>query len=428
MATYNSGVKYNKRQNQGGARYNAVAYVVVFKLGEIIDISEDNYKLLAELILSDRLDLKYIFENYADYKFHGSLSFNDFEVKFSSLFLLAENIGMKDLLPKLVAGLFIKEKFGAIEELRQFADILAKEEIPFKEITDIEAFISALDDCGFNELVNLFATMPIYDRLNITDKEPKAAVSDFYVTKDPQGLYDLILPFNLIVDYSKTHIPFMPEAIDSTVSLSGTDGEVVQDTVYGSRIFDIFAVTMDGLEIWEKEEIKRDIAEILHSIKKGTKKLTFANNETAFDVKYSGLADIVTDAPSWMRFEIPLKSQSAYGHKLFDQTLEGSGLMVNSGNIPVGAVITISEGAVNPSFSIGKNEFSWEGTVPAGHKLVIDMDDQSCYLIDPNDKKTLATKNLKGEYVKIPQGSIVLQASKSTEPYISAIWKEQVLY
>lgn len=428
MATYNSGIKYNKRQNQGGARYNAVAYVVMFKLGEVMDVTEGNYKLLSELILSERLNLKYIFENYAEYQFKGSLLFDDFEVKFSVLFKVMDNIGMGDLFPKLVAGLFVKDKFGAIAELRQFADILAKEQIPFSEITDLETLVSTLDDFGFDELVNLFATMPVYDRLNITDKEPKTAVSDFYITKDPQGLYDLILPFNLIVDYSKTHIPFMPEAIDSTVSLSGTDGEVVQDTVYGSRIFDIFAVTMDGLEIWEKEEIKRDIAEILHSIKKGTKKLTFANNETAFDVKYSGLADIVTDAPSWMRFEIPLKSQSAYGHKLFDQTLEGSGLMVNGGNIPVGAVITISEGAVNPSFSIGKNEFSWQGTVPAGHKLVIDMDDQSCYLIDPNNKKTLATKNLKGEYVKIPQGSIVLQASQSTEPYISAVWQEQVLY
>lgn len=428
MASYNSGIRYNKKQNHGGARYNAVAYVVMFKLGEVIDVSETDYRILTELILSEQINLKYIFENNAEYQFKGSLLFDDFEIQYSSLFKLAENLGMEDLLPKLSAGLFIKEKFGAIEELNQFANILAQEEIPLEEITDIQTLIEAFDRCGLEELVDLFVNMPIYDRLNITDREPKTAVSDFYITKDPQGLYDLILPFNLIVDYSKTHIPFMPEAIDSTVSLSGTDGEVVQDTVYGSRIFDIFAVTMDGLEIWEKEEIKRDIAEILHSIKKGTKKLTFANNETAFDVKYSGLADIVTDAPSWMRFEIPLKSQSAYGHKLFDQTLIGSGLMVNSGSIPVGAVITISEGAVNPSFSIGTHSFEWQGTVPAGHKLVIDMDDQSCYLIDPNNKKILATKNLKGEYVKIPQGSIVLQASKSTEPYISAVWQEQVLY
>ncbi len=113
---------------------------------------------------------------------------------------------------------------------------------------------------------------------------------------------------------------------------------------------------------------------------------------------------------------------------MFDQTLIGSGLMVNSGSIPVGAVVTITGEVTNPTFEMGAETFTWKGTVKKGYSLVIDMDNQSCYMIDPNGVKSLATKNLTGEFVKIPVGSMVLQANSVTESHITAVWQEQVLY
>ena len=428
MAKYNSSVFYNRSQNYGGAKYNAIAYIILFRLSDIIQVSDNKFEYFAQMILSESSKIKDDLISNSHYDFRESFNIKEIDTSVTILFEVLDNIGMKDVAADLFVGMFVKDRIDILEDAKQFAEILASDKIHVEDIVDVDALIKAMDEMGFEELGEIFAKYPIYEQLNATDRDPKTAVSDFYVTKDENGLYDIILPFNLIVDYSRTHIPFMPEAIDTSVNLAGTDGEIVQDTVYGSRIFDIFAVTYDGLEIYEKEEIKRDIANILHSIKNKTKKITFANNETSFDVKYSGLADVTTDAPGWMRFEIPLKSESSYGSKMFEQTLYGSGLMTNGGDEAVGAIITISGEITDPTFEMGAETFKWTGTVPEGKQLIIDMDDQSCYIVDENGIKTLATKNLTGEYIKIPVGSMVLQASQETESHIITKWREKVLY
>lgn len=428
LAKYNSNIYYNRSQNHGGAKYNTVAYVVLLRLSEFVEVEDNKYEQFAKIIFKERAWLKDVLEGRADYKFEGSITFEDSDPVFMVLFKMLEEFNIADISSELFTLMFVQDKIDVLEEAEQFAKIYASDKILMEEITSLEALVSTTDEMGFHELSELFAKILAYDSVNVTDRTPKTAISDFYITKDEQDLFDVIMPFGLIVDWNSTHIPFMPEAIDSSVNLAGADGEIVQDTVYGSRIFDIFAVTYDGLTLVEKEEVKKDIANILHSAKRNTKKLTFANNETSFDVKYTGLADVTTEAPSWMRFEIPLKSQSAYGHKLFDQTLIGSGLMVNGGSIPVGAVVTITGEVTNPTFEMGAETFTWKGTVKKGYSLVIDMDNQSCYMIDPNGVKSLATKNLTGEFVKIPVGSMVLQANSVTESHITAVWQEQVLY
>src|SRR5699024_11662226 len=117
--------------------------------------------------------------------------------------------------------------------------------------------IKTMDDMCFSELAEWFVTIMTYDRLNVTDGDPQAAVSDFYVTKDENGLYDLILPFNLIVDYNKTTLPFMPEAVDTSVELAGADGEIGQYTVDKSRVCDIFVVAMDGLSAYAYVQVEK---------------------------------------------------------------------------------------------------------------------------------------------------------------------------
>lgn len=429
MAKYNTNVFYNRSVNSKGAKYNTVAYVVLFRLTDNFAVGDNEYSLYSTYamsespnILSDAWDL------HAKYEYLEGLVADDYEIIAARLFEVFDEFGVKDIAVNLVASLMVNENVELLEDAKMVAEILAKEDLNAVDFGTVEAFIEAMDDMGFSELAELFATVMTYDRLNVTDGDPQAAVSDFYVTKDENGLYDMILPFNLIIDYNKTVLPFMPEAVDTSVELAGADGEIVQDTVYKSRVFDIFAVTFDGLSAYEKEQVKKDIATILHSIKNDTKVITFANNETAFDVKYTGLANIDIDAAGWMEFEIPLKSAAAMGHKQFEQRMSGSGLMVNGGMQPVGAVIRITGPVTNPGFTLGSEVFSWNGTVPEGSTLVIDMDDKSCYMIDEAGNRSLATKNLTGEYVSIPVGSMVLQANQNTEEHIESVWQELVLY
>ena len=312
MAKYNTAKWYNTNGAKGGAIYNVETYILVLKLNENIDFLEELQIPLAKLILSEKLNwidaLGANVENFLS----GTMSFVDSAPQLDAFFEALERVGLIDKITELIVDLAINEDYSLIEEMEQFAEIFAELDFHLEDTANLEAFIETADEYGFEELAELFANILTFHDFNMTDKQPKSAISDFYVTKDEDGIFDIIKPFNLIVDYSKTKISFMPEATDTISELVGIDGEIVQDTVYRSRMFDIFAVTEQGLTLVEKEEIKKEISEILHSIKTGTKVITFANNETEFDVKYSGLADIVTDAPGWMRFELPLKSPSSY--------------------------------------------------------------------------------------------------------------------
>lgn len=428
MAKYNTAKRYNTNGAKGGAIYNVETYILVLKLNENIDFLEELQIPLAKLILSEKLNwidaLGANVENFLS----GTMSFVDSAPQLDAFFEALERVGLIDKITELIVDLAINEDYSLIEEMEQFAEIFAELDFHLEDTANLEAFIETADEYGFEELAELFANILTFHDFNMTDKQPKSAISDFYVTKDEDGIFDIIKPFNLIVDYSKTKISFMPEATDTISELVGIDGEIVQDTVYRSRMFDIFAVTEQGLTLVEKEEIKKEISEILHSIKTGTKVITFANNETEFDVKYSGLADIVTDAPGWMRFELPLKSPSSYGRKQFNKDIKGSGLMENTGVIPTGPLVKITGPCENPAFLMGDVTIEWKSTIAANETLYIDMENETCYKINANGEKINAMKHFNGEFKKIPVGSLVLEANQATEEHISATWIERVLY
>lgn len=484
MAKYNAAKKYNMSNALDGVRYNTKVYVFIVKIGENIYFLENIELPLVQLILKEQLNLIEANILNVEHFLKGYFSLSDETVaKISTFFYLNESFNLLDTLSDFLAEIQAEDEYKLLENIEQFADMFSEfsfgtsdkvdlevfleflesfntlEEFTeflaflkfnenynvseklelfaqlFSEFSfntsdkvDLEAFIEESDKFEFTELLDLFSKMSTFDTFNITDRQPKNAISDFYVTKDENGICDIIKPFNLIVDYSKTKISFMPEAVDTISELVGTDGEIVQDTVYRSRMFDIYAVTEQGLTPREKEEIKREISEILHSVKTGTKVITFANNETEFDVKYTGLADIATDAPGWIRFQIPLKSPNAYGRKQFYADVKGSGLMVNTGVIPVGPLVKITGYCAKPAFIIGDVNIEWTGTVKEKETLYIDMQNETVYLVDTNGKKINAMKQFKGEFKKIPVGSIVLQASANTEDHIWSTWTERVLY
>lgn len=427
LARYNHGKKYNQSDAIDGAKYNTVAYVYALRVTDSFKVVDELEGPTASYLFTEALKLKEDFQLSVEHLSMESLNIKETDVHFEVLFEIFESLGLKDEFTGLVTLLSAMDKTSVLDEItavdREFFD-----SVVFTETPDINAIISAADNIGLKEASALFAAMKSFEPVNVIDKTPKSSISDFYITKDEQGICDIIMPFNLIVDYSKSNIGFIPEAIDTSTTLAGVDGEIVQDTVYGSRLFDIFAVTEPGLSIPEKEEIKREIAEILHSIKKGTRVLTFANNETAFDVKYSGQAEIDTDAPGWLRFSLPLKSASSYGHKQFTKDKKGSGLLDNTGDVEVGPVITITGPVSSPGFTIGDMDITWNGMVAEDEKLVIDMQNETCYKVLANNTRQNAMKNFAGDFKKIPVGSIVLQANTNTEEHISATWIEKVLY
>lgn len=429
MANYNSGKKYNFSARESGFNYNSAVFMITLRLTEPL-IMKDSVKLQSVNILaSEQINL--IVEYLLNTKFalSDTAIIKELKYLFSSDFYVSDNFNINDNALKVAIAIALSDQFSSDEKIKLISELFSVENITMLQEAEIEAYVNGFDEDNIIDLSPVL-NASIYDKdiINMTDKDPKKAISDFYITKSDDGIYDLIMPFNLIVDYSMTHIGFMPECVDTSTEMQGVDGEIVQDSVYKSRIFDIFAVTLDGLNMQQKSEIKRDIAYILDSIKKDTKKLTFADRETSFDVKYSGLADITTEAPGWLRFEIPLKSASSYGHKEFSRDLAGSGLLVNDGDKTVGALHKITGECVNPSFAIGGILMNWNGTVNEGETLYIDTDNYTCYLIDKNGERHNAMKNYNGNFPRIPIGTIVLDARPGTEEHLYTEWRELILY
>ncbi len=429
MANYNSGIKYNVMPGSGGARYNSAPFVFRVVIRDDFLFSDEITVDFGKYILSDGVLALDSSDSNAVYTLKTTVNIEDDDIKYSGLFAVAENMNVVETVLNQYASLFFTEHFNAFENgLFQLNEIIAQENLQFKELSEIEAVLNALDFAEFEDAYNVFFSIFRQENMNLTDYPPRTSESDFYVTKGEGGVGDVLMPFNLIIDYSRTNIDFMPEAEDTSVSIMGIDGEIVQDTVYKSRKFDIFAVSQDGLSLEEKEQIKKQIAKILNSVKKGKKILTFADQSTSFEVKYSGLAS-ATNKPSWVDFEIPLKSESAYGYSQFVKSLDGSGLISNNGDKEIGVVIKIKGSITNPSFLLGDRAFTWNGKINANETLVIDTNTISCYKILSNNTKENAKKYLDGEPdKKIPIGSVALTISGNIESHFHTEWREMVLY
>lgn len=430
MANYNSKSFYNKKGNNGGFFYNGASYFVLINLQEVVNANEDFTKFFVSMILTEnQVTILDLITNASLYNQSDYFTFSE-SPKVSSLFNVLENAGIKDEFIKLIVLAFLKDQFNFLEEVRYFAEILSKENIDIKEIVDLKTFFELLDKYNLTEIeMTYFVYLLLHDKLGMTDRDPKTAVSDFIVgiSDGLDNAYDWLIPFGLKIDWATTTIQVMPETEITAVEMPGIDGSIVEDTVYKDRLFQIVGFSEQGLTREQKEELKSNIAEVLNATKYQEKKLTIQSRGTSFDVRYDGQANI-TEGPSYVKATIPFRAQP-YGYESFENELRGNGLIDNYGVAPLGAVHNISGPITNPSFTVGTYEYSWRGTVPSGKTLVIDQNMLTCYLVDDFGNKENAMKNFSGKFYKIPAGqSLVLNADEKTEPNIITQWRIKVLW
>ena len=130
MANYNSNIFYNRSVNQKGAKYNTIAYVVLFRLTDGFTIGDNEYRLWATYaftegtqVLSDEWVLN------ADYKFLEGLVADDSDIVAARLFEIFDEFGVKDLAVELVASLIVNDNVELLEDAKMFAEILARDNI-----------------------------------------------------------------------------------------------------------------------------------------------------------------------------------------------------------------------------------------------------------------------------------------------------------
>lgn len=434
MAFWNSGAIFNRRGNESGFTWNSKKFLFIIRINDTLKVSDNVSELLARLILAEKP--MQFYDTLVNAAFYGKVM-EDFALVDDDPFVtllvtLVEEIGIKDEFLELIVKLYLEEKQPALDEIKLLVELLEAEDFRLEDVSDLQAFYDLLDRYSMEDLkVELSNFLKVYEGdFGLTDHDLKSAISDFVlgtVNTDDKA-YDWFEPFHLLVDWSKTEISAAPEAELTSIELPGTDGSITQNTVYKDRLFTLMCYSEDGLTVYEKEQLKKHIVQVLDSTKHQHKTLTIQANSTQFNVKYTGQAE-VESGPSFVRAKIPLHADP-YGFSLFPYELYGSGQVSNlNGDAPLRVKHTISGPVTNPSFTLGAITYTWRGVVSSGSKLVISHDNYTCYTIDSLGNKRNALQFLTGEFQSIEAGkSMVLVASSNTERYIVTEWSTPVLW
>lgn len=446
MANYNDGYIYNAIGQDGGFFYNGAAYFLLLRLHDTLRTVDNLSLKLASMILSEQFDMVY------QELLMGALTgvTDDFsleeESKYMTVFFLADQFGVKDTLSDLIVLAYLYDNVEILDAIRILATLIEVDEevhtgtfsraavqTLFHDEATVEAFYKTLDSFGMGDNIDWVRLLvKMHENAFFTDgvPNPKLSITDWLigVQGDLDTATDWFLPFSLKIDADNTVIATMPEAENITAELAGIDGSLWEDCTYRDRLFSITAYSEQGLTIHEKEELKTKITQILDSSKHKSKKLTIQDRGVSFDVKYTGQAEI-TEGPSFVKMQANLLA-TPYGTRSFESEILGSGLVDNGeGDTPLGPVVEITGYVSNPSFTLGEYSYSWNGIVQSGYKLVIDFNMLTCYLVDPNTKKTNAMNKFNGTFHKIERGySEVMQVPTNIANKVNTRWKTRVLW
>lgn len=421
---YNNNAKYNSSTN-----YNSASFGVFISIYDAVSSIDIDANAIAQILIGENIKLNDFMSFFVLHKKSDDFYYED-KIKTYALYKILEKLNIADVFSSLLVCLYIIDNQKAIDSIRELNALINKnEEFNVEDINTIDALIKLLQDNKILDAEKLFALIKQFDVYGMTDIEPRKAISDFIIgkTDDKDSAYDWIIPFDMKIDWRNSSIQVMPQAESNYIDMPGVDGSIIEDTTYKNRIFSIVAFSELGLSIYEKEQLKSEIAQILDATKNSPKKLTFQNSSTSFDVVYSGSAQI-TEGPSFVKATIPFES-SPYGYPLFEQEVFGTGLLINNGDADTGCVHKISSGCVNPTFQLGSITYTWKGTVPNNNTLIIDHNNYSCYLETVEGNRTNVIDKLSGEFQIIPkQTSIAITANENTSDYLITTLKEKILW
>lgn len=431
MADFNKNSVYNQSKNNGGFFWNGAKYVELINLYDDVFVSDTIKLNSVKLILAEVLFSKENLFQTISIGINETVNAND-DMSFSVLFSILDSFGIQDDFINLVVHQYLQDKTALIEDVKQFVELVANDTIHVDDDVDIEAFLTELDNFNMKDLKSAVEVLiAAHDQFGLTDRAPKKAISDFVigVASGLDTAYDWLIPFDMKLDWGNTDIQVMPEAELTAIEMPGIDGSIVEDTVYKDRLFTLVTYSEQGMTEIEKETLKSKITSILATTKSQTKKLVVQDRGIAFDVRYEGQANI-TEGPSYVKAEIPFRT-GPYGYDFFEAELEGTGLIENRGDVPIGVKTTIYGPISNPSFTMGAITYRYNGYVSAGSSLVLDHGMLTCYLVSNSGKKTNVLANLSpsNSFQKIPaKSSVVLNANYDVAGRMITTWKNKILW
>lgn len=195
--------------------------------------------------------------------------------------------------------------------------------------------------------------------------EDRTIEVDFYVDEN-----SILQPLNVLVTRDSRY-EILPSIRNNTEEIPGVDGEIDFGSEFRARLLELHCVTDEGLSPIEKKNAQRMIANYLNPTL-GEKTLVFADDPNRiYRVKCSERIQL-TEYATWFEFVISFKMNKPNILSSEYKSLQGSGMLVNEGNVNAGLIIEARGLLNNPQIKIGNETIFFNGEIPLGATLVID--------------------------------------------------------
>jgi len=230
-----------------------------------------------------------------------------------------------------------------------------------------------------------------------------------------------LLPLNIFVDFQESKIDTIPAIRESVETVAGLDGDILYDSTYSPRLFDLVCYTPDNLSAEQKILYKQHITYTLNQLKTKAKPLLYQGK--VYMVRLTGTMQ-PSNYAGWFNGTIQLKASDPFGYSQLVYILKRDGVIRCSGNVPIGLVIEIQGETTNPFVTINGVKIAYNGTVPLNTTLSIDTENQQAFLINADGIKTNAINNVTGLQKKVQLQTATTQIINELvefEPYKNTV-------
>lgn len=229
-------------------------------------------------------------------------------------------------------------------------------------------------------------------------------VNDFKFYLSENGR--LIFPkenISFLCSISESSIPSMPEALETSATIAGRDGDVPLSTTYGPMSFELVLYTEDNLTPEEKLKQEIFLNRFCNSIKNNTETFALELAQKFYKIKYNGLLN-KENYPKFLKFTLPFKSSKSFAYDVKKHIIYGNSTVESNTIEPTGFECVIKGPAIKPIISLNDYSIEYNNTILDDESLIIDTNNSTAVLVNSEGTRVNAMRYYNHQFPKILNG------------------------
>lgn len=337
--------------------------------------------------------------NFSNYFSKNYVGYNNDEVGFG-----LENSSFRVRLPVSIS---------TPEQVKSFWQEKAKTQIPYiYYVLATPKLIECTEEQSIllDELSNIYLYEGINYLYSTDDPSPifqfsyDKIVNDFKFYLSENGR--LIFPkenISFLCSISESSIPSMPEALETSATIAGRDGDVPLSTTYGPMSFELVLYTEDNLTPEEKLKQEIFLNRFCNSIKNNTETFALELAQKFYKIKYNGLLN-KENYPKFLKFTLPFKSSKSFAYDVKKNTAYGNNTFESNTIEPTGFECVIKGPAIKPIISLNDYSIEYNNTILDDESLIIDTNNSTAVLVNSEGTRVNAMRYYNHQFPKILNG------------------------